>query len=274
MKNPQAESRAWMWGGAGFESAEGVPVTDRGFRYGMSVFESFPVRGGAGIFLERHLQRLREACRMTGMVAPAGALERCGEVLKEVGDGFARIYITAGDGTVTDGCDGCRVFVMVEPRQEMPAEVYERGYKLGLHGGDYLPAFGGLKTGNYWGNLNAFREGLAEHYDQVLLFSPAGHLISSSMANVFVVRDGILSTPSHGIGARVGVVREWVMQRTEVKERVMTRAEVEHADEVFLTSSWLGIMPAASVNGRALAERKISAGLLEAYRSDVNGQRQ
>jgi len=50
----------------------------------------------------------------------------------------------------------------------------------------------------------------------------------------------------------------------------LTRAEVEAAGEIFLTSSRLGIMPAASLEGRTLPERKMSAQLLAEYRSHVN----
>ena len=59
-----------MWTGAEFQSANGVPVTDRGFRYGMSVFESFPIRDGTGIFLEKHLAKLRGSVRSHGACGP------------------------------------------------------------------------------------------------------------------------------------------------------------------------------------------------------------
>jgi branched-subunit amino acid aminotransferase/4-amino-4-deoxychorismate lyase len=264
--------RAWLWTGTQFEPAEGVPVTDRGFRYGMSVFESFPVREGVGIFLERHLARLREACAVTGLAAPEEALAGCGAVLSEAGDGFGRIYVTAGDGPVTAACDEGRVLVLVEEREPAPGRVYHRGYDLGLHAGAHVPVFGGVKTGNYWANLRAFREGVAAECNETLLFTPAGHLISGCMANVFVVSGGRVTTPDLGTGARAGVVREWVMERVEVTEALLTRADVAGADEVFLSSSWLGIMPAASVDGRALGERKIAARLLAAYRAEVYGE--
>jgi len=261
--------RAWMWTGAAFEPMEGVPVTDRGFRYGMSVFESFPVRGGTGIFLKEHLEKLREACAVTGLAAPPGALEGCADVLKAAGDGFGRIYVTAGDGPVTGGCDGCRVLVLVETREPTPGRVYHRGYDLGLHAGGHVPVFDGVKTGNYWTHLRAFREGVAARCNETLLFTPAGHLISACMANVFVVTRGRVLTPDLSTGARAGVVREWVMRRVEVEETLVTRADLAAVEELFLTSSWLGIMPAASVDGRALGERRVAARLLEDYREDV-----
>jgi branched-subunit amino acid aminotransferase/4-amino-4-deoxychorismate lyase len=271
MENMPEHSRAWVWTGAGFERTEGLPVTDRGFRYGMSVFESFPVRDGVGIFLEKHLARLREACAVTGLFAPREALGACETVLKEAGEGFARIYVTAGDGTVTGDCDGCRVLVLVEARRPLGGGTYHRGYNVGIRAEGHVPVFGGVKTGNYWGNLKALREGMARN-GEMLLFTPAGHLISACMANVFVVTEGRVQTPDLSTGARAGVVREWVIQRVEVKETLLTRADLDAADEVFLTSSWLGIMPVAFLEERPLREWKVSSPLLEAYRREVEGR--
>jgi branched-subunit amino acid aminotransferase/4-amino-4-deoxychorismate lyase len=261
-------TRAWVWSGEGFSESLAIPVTDRGFRYGMSVFESFPVRNGVALFLSEHLARLRHACTATGLSAPHEALAQCESVLKQGRDGFGRIYITAGDGPVTGACDHGRVLLMVESREPIPARVYHRGYDLALHSGGHAPLFGGLKTGNYWANLKAFQEGVAAQHNETLLFTPAGHLISACMANVFLVRDGLLQTPDLSTGARPGVVREWIMRRGDVRESLITRADIEAAEEIFLTSSWLGIMPAASLEGRTLY-RAVSTQLLDAYRKDI-----
>jgi branched-subunit amino acid aminotransferase/4-amino-4-deoxychorismate lyase len=132
-----------------------------------------------------------------------------------------------------------------------------------------VPVFQGVKTGNYWSNLRAFREGVAASCNETLLFTQAGHLISACMANVFSVTQGRVQTPDLSTGARSGVVREWVMRRVQVEETLIARAGIATAEELFLTSSWLGVMPVASVDGRQLKERKAGAQLLEEYRNNV-----
>src|SRR5882762_11978188 len=111
-------------------------------------------------------------------------------LLENSGDGFARIYITAGDGPVTCPLDAGRTIVFIQPREPVPARVYHRGYDLRAHAEPHLPTFGGLKTANYWANLAAFREGVADQCNESLLFNAAGHLVSACMANVFVALDG------------------------------------------------------------------------------------
>lgn len=233
----------------------------------MSVFESFPVCGGVARYLAGHLERLRRGCAETGLTMPAGALEGCAEALREAEDGFGRLYVTGGDGPVTGACDGCRAFLMVEEREPVPVRVYHRGYDLGMRAEPHGAVFPGLKTGNYWGNLRAFREGVAAQCNETLLFTVEGHLVSACMANVFVVHGGRLRTPGPKSGARTGVVREWVMRQVAVEEGLLMREDVEKAEEIFLTSSWLGVMPAASVAGRTL-QRRFAPGLMDAYRKE------
>ena len=95
-------------------------------------------------------------------------------------------------------------------------------------------------------------------------------LVSACMANVFVVRDDRISTPARSSGARAGVIREWVIGRRKVEERRLRREDVVNADEIFLTSSWIGVRPVATVEGRPLGARIIGPKLaadLEARRA-------
>ena len=52
----------WQWNDDRFLSVAGVPFTDRGFRYGMSVFESIVIHNGRPVFLREHLNRLALSC--------------------------------------------------------------------------------------------------------------------------------------------------------------------------------------------------------------------
>jgi 4-amino-4-deoxychorismate lyase len=97
-------------------------------------------------------------------------------------------------------------------------------------------------------------------------------LVSACCANVFVVHDDRIATPPRSSGARAGVIREWVIARRKVEERRLRREDVVNADEIFLTNSWLGVMPVATVEGRPLGHRSIGPKLaaeLENRRREV-----
>src|SRR4030095_2934227 len=92
-------SKSWRWNGKTYVKATSLPLTDRGFRYGMSLFESLRVSNGQPEFFEKHLMRLLSACAELGFDVSETAVRRAEALLSAAGmDGFARIYVTAGGG--------------------------------------------------------------------------------------------------------------------------------------------------------------------------------
>jgi branched-subunit amino acid aminotransferase/4-amino-4-deoxychorismate lyase len=244
---------SWIWEDGAFVPATGVPLTDRGFRYGMSVFESLRLAGGEAEFFEKHLARLIAACGEREIAVEETTLRAAEEVFCGAGDGFARIYVTAGDGAPTALADQPRIYLFLEAR-ELPTDDC---YEITFHDEPYRAPFGGLKTANYWFNAHALTQARQRKFDETLLFNDLAELVSASMANVFLVRDDKIATPARSSGARSGVIREWVIARRKVEERRLRREDVVAADEIFLTNSWLGVMPVATLEGRPLGPRHI-----------------
>src|SRR5438034_962042 len=127
--------KAWRWNGAAYEPCDSLPLTDRGFRYGMAVFESLRVDAdGAAEFFDRHLSRLIQACAEREIPVEESTLAAAEALLSDAWKGgggrmgerengekgespirplshspipppspsttaaFARLYVTAGDG--------------------------------------------------------------------------------------------------------------------------------------------------------------------------------
>ncbi len=243
--------KAWRWTGTAYEPADSVPLSDRAFRYGMAVFESLRVRGGEAEFFERHRTRLLAACAERDFPVDEAALSAAAGLLCD--DGFARIYVTAGDGALTTATTAPRVFVFTEPRPRETTDCYE----VALGEETYRPLFGGLKTANYWFHAESLAQARRKGFDEALLFNDYAELVSACCANVFLVHGQRLSTPRRSSGVRAGVIREWVIARRKVEERRLRREDVLTADEIFLTSSWLGVMPVATVEGRPLGPRHL-----------------
>jgi len=247
-------TKSWRWNGKKFVEAKSVPLTDRGFRYGMSLFESLRVIGGEPEFFEKHLMRLLSACAELDFGVSEKAIRQAEALLASAGmDGFARIYVTAGDGGSVAAAASPRVYVFIEDR----ALTQEESFEVTISEEPYRPMFGGLKTANYWFNTAALGQAKARGFDEALLFNDFAELVSACCANVFVVRDERIATPPRSSGARPGVIREWVIARRKVEERRLRREDVVNADEIFLTNSWLGVMPVATVEGRPLGHRTV-----------------
>ena len=227
-----------------------IPLTDRGFRYGMAVFETLRVQGGKVGCLGEHLWRLARACRASGFPVPGGALRDTARRLREVAGvdrdwtGVARLHVTAGDGGPADPPRECRLLISLEPRQPPPGSLVHVGLRLRAHPTPHHPPFGGRKTHNYWGNADALQAARRTGVDEALLSDPDGRLISACMANVFLFRDGELFTPPVSRGARAGVQRARVLRLTGATVRDLFPSEWRAPGTGFLvTNSWLGAVP-------------------------------
>jgi branched-subunit amino acid aminotransferase/4-amino-4-deoxychorismate lyase len=249
----------WVWNGREFAAVDSVPLTDRGFRYGMSLFESIAVEDGVVEFWSEHLQRLMTVCIERDFFVDEGALREAEGVLQSAGhNGFGRIYVTAGDGGPAAPIEAPRVFVFLDERERTRDE----SWTLGFHEDTWQPLFAGLKTGNYWPNCDALASARRRGFEEALLFNDHAELVSACCANVFLVIDEQILTPSRGSGCRLGVVREWVIKRRKVEERRIRREDVLKADEIFLTNSWMGVMPIATLEGRPLGPVRVASRLI------------
>lgn len=261
--------RAWTLVEGAFREGAAVPLTDRGFRYGMSVFETLAVRRGKILFLNQHLAALKIAC------AEAGFRNERAEVLnglEGLPDGLLRIYVTAGDGTALASADECRTVAFFESAEFPRSGDVLRGTRIGISRAPTVSVLGGWKTGNYWPRVQAFAAARANGFDEVLVLNIQGAVISASMANVFFVFGGVLRTPSVRVGARQGVVRAWIKEMTSVDEALLSLEDIKEADECFLTNSRLGVMPVAEIEGRCLPSRNRGEALAALYRERILGE--
>ena len=81
--------KAWRWNGAAYEPCDSLPLTDRGFRYGMSVFESLRVNAdGVAEFFDKHLARLVQACAEREIPVEESALAAAQALLREAAETF------------------------------------------------------------------------------------------------------------------------------------------------------------------------------------------
>jgi branched-subunit amino acid aminotransferase/4-amino-4-deoxychorismate lyase len=119
----------------------------------------------------------------------------------------------------------------------------------------------GLKCASYAENLIALDHARRAGADEALFYNTRGELCEAATANVFLVREGRIFTPPLASGCLPGTMRARVIERIAVEERDLTAADVEEADEVFLTSATRGVVRVAGVDGTAWLPGRVTAGL-------------
>jgi branched-subunit amino acid aminotransferase/4-amino-4-deoxychorismate lyase len=237
---------AWRFADGVVQPAASLPLADRGFRYGMSFFETVAIFRGRPLFLFEHLRRLEQAA---GPIGGIGVLASAISALP-LPDGVLRLYVTAGPGTITDPFQG-NIYLLAEPAAVGPAA---GDYRLCSVAAPYTPRPGGWKTGNYWQNVDALTAARRAGCEEALLFNAAGALVSASMANVFLQIGGGWVTPALECGARDGVIREWAIRKTGATESVVDVSSLAEVTACFLTNSRIGIQHVTELDGRPLGD--------------------
>jgi len=134
-------------------------------------------------------------------------------------------------------------------------------------------------NGNYMNSMMALQEALTDGYDEALLLDNEGYVAEGSGENIFLVRDGIMTTPDL-TSALEGITRETIMQFAQenniiVKEKRITRDEVYIADEAFFTGTAAEVTPIRELDNRQIGNGKrgpITEQLQKLYFDCVEGK--
>ncbi|MFW5876319.1 MAG: branched-chain amino acid transaminase [Myxococcota bacterium] len=133
-------------------------------------------------------------------------------------------------------------------------------------------------VGHYVNSILAKREVLAAGYDEAIMLDPQGYVAEASGENIFLVRDGRVSTPTIGGSILGGITRESVLRLMDElgiawEERRITRDELYIADEVFMCGTAAEVTPVREVDdrpigvgGRGPVTKRVQARYFEAVR--------
>jgi 4-amino-4-deoxychorismate lyase len=264
MNGPRA---TWIDGVAG----ELVPADDRGLYYGDGLFETILVRAGKPRFLQAHLARLDGGLRRLGIGFDASTLRA--DVALAVAEApplaVLKIIVTRGSGPTRGYAPSSPAtprrivsrFDTTLPPVDSGVELRIANLRVGAQ-----PALAGLKHLNRLENVLAAAEpGHATHFES-LLRSASGDLVGGTMSNVFAVHGGRVTTPPVAEAGVAGVMRGVVLRECArlgiaAAEGRLTVADLQAADEVFITNARLGVVPARRVGEHAIPMREISSRL-------------
>ncbi len=273
-----------------------IPVFDRGFLYGDSVYEVLRTYRGVPVWLDDHLGRLRTSGERLGFDrfppleavgdAVTRTLRRADAEAATATDWYIRIVVTRGGGPVALApslAEAPRLLVLVKELTAPAAALYERGIGLAIVDIVRNPA-GALdpaaKSGNYLNNILALRQALARGADEALMCNVDGFVSEGASSNVFVVREGILHTPPTGAGILHGITRSKVLALAKASgmgavEDDLSPADVRGADEVFISSSVRELMPVTRIDDDVVgdgAPGEATRRLHAAYRAAIEQQ--
>ena len=134
--------------------------------------------------------------------------------------------------------------------------------------------------GQYLNSLLAKVEAHKAGYDEALLLDHVGNVCEGTGENIFVVRDGVISTPPMTSSILEGISRDSIIKIAadmghEVVVREIAADELPIADEVFLTGTAAEMVPVREIDDRPVGIGKpgpITKALLAVYEDALHGR--
>ena len=246
-----------------------IPVFDRGFLYGDSVYEVVRTYRGTPFALDRHLDRLARSADKLALDLPDRAWleEQIGRTMAAAGnpDSYIRIIVTRGSGPLTLDPTAAitpRTVILVQAFEPFPAWMYERGIRVTIPQVRRQARAAGettAKTGNYLNSVLALGEAKRRGYDDALLLDTHGRVAEATSANVFIARSEALCTPAQEAGPLMGVTRGLILEIAHAEGIAVSECELSPddliaADELMLTSTLREVLPVVSVDERAIGQ--------------------
>ena len=261
-----------------------VSVFDHGLLYGDGVFEGIRVYGGNVFLLKAHIERLYESAKAIRLEIPmtqAAMIQATKETAAAngIGDGYIRLIVTRGAGSL--GLDIRRtsdpqVIIIADTITLYPPEIYQNGMNLITastirNHPAALPAR--IKSLNYLNNILAKIEGTDAGTVEALMLNHKGEVAECTGDNIFILKNGVLKTPSPDAGILEGITRNAVLQLAReagipTQETTLIRHDLYVADEMFLTGTAAEVVPVVSLDGRKIGDGKpgpITQRLLELF---------
>jgi 4-amino-4-deoxychorismate lyase len=242
-----------------------IAPNDRGFTLGDGVFETIAVVAGTPCHWQTHLQRLVRGCERLGLPTPAARVlaEEARSAITDASDagdadGVLRITLSRGPGG-----RGYARPAMLEPTRVVSFTALIDGLPTGravaVRTCDLRlalqPRLAGIKHLGRLEQILARAEWTDDGIAEGLMYDTDGFLVEATAANVFLVQDETLRTPRLDRCGVAGIRRSCVLAAAEriglpVEIGRITAADLDRADEVFLTSSVAGIRRITCIDGR------------------------
>ncbi len=263
-----------------------IPVYDHGFLYGEGVYETLRTYNGVPFLWDQHCRRLRASAGYLALDVPMTddeLLRRVEETIAAAGEmreAYIRILLTRGVGDLSYDLKATPIpslTIIVKPFDEPPARVFSEGIEIALvsilrnHPGSVNPI---IKSNNLLNNALAMQEAHRRGGEEALMCNYRGELSECSQSNFFLVRDGVALTPKSEAGLLEGITREFIFEVGDdagvpVQKATLYPADLETAQEAFITGSTRELSPVVRIDGRPVGDGKpgpITRRLLDAFR--------
>ena len=233
-----------------------ISVFDYTLHCGVGLFESILAIDDRLIFIEAHLDRMERGIRLLGLHGLAYNRNRITRILgKAVARHPARVkkvklLLTQGYSPLWPG-DRPRpkaITIVLDHRLEFRRQKLLLS-PMTIHTSNPMR---GNKTLNFMTEWLSQDMAAGTGYDQGIIINQRGRIAETGSANLFMVKNGGLVTPSLKNGGLPGTIRKEILRLAKVnripyRESSLSPEDLIQADEIFTTNSFKLVWPVVQV---------------------------
>jgi len=271
-------------------------ILTHSLHYGSAIFEGIrcyqdPDSKKSYVFrLQDHMERLHRSCKICQIELIYSVEELCEATLALIRKNgleacYVRPIVYRGYGQMGVDPTGAPVDVAIAVwpwGAYLGADALEKGVSAGVSSWrqrsvNALPPMA-KTTASYMNSILAKLEAKAHGYAEAIMLNEAGMVCEGSGENLFVVRDGVLSTPPLSDGVLEGITRDTILCLADdlgipCLEESLTRSDLYVADEVFMTGTAAEVTPVGSIDERVIGEPgQVTRALQESFFKVAYGQ--
>ena len=232
--------------------------------YGRGVFTTLAIYNSQPFLWSKHWQRLATHAKKLDIDHSGCTEKNVGEALQkliavnQVKEGRARVILLARHGrdiwkTKVPGAKKTDLLIMTGETQKVP----QTGLSLAVspYRANTASPLTGIKSLNYLDHVLAWEEAQSRDFDEAVVLNERGEIVSATTSNLFWAKNGTLHTPGLSAGALAGITRDCVIDIANkhfipLLEGIYEMNDLTDADEIFLTSSSLGVAPVTTFDFR------------------------
>jgi branched-subunit amino acid aminotransferase/4-amino-4-deoxychorismate lyase len=234
-----------------------ISVNNRSFRYGDGFFETIKVIDGKIILPHLHFTRLFSSLEKLHFDVPAfltaeylsTQILRVAEQNKHSPLARVRLTVFRGDGGLYDEVSNFpNVLIQTLAGSEQSNYLNKEGFELDFfnEAKKSCDGFSSVKGNSYLPSLTGSLYVKKNKLNDCVISNCFNRIAETTIANVFIIRDGVIKTPSLAEGCVDGVMRRYLIncfkkENFEVEEGEILHDELLQASEVFLTNAMYGI---------------------------------
>jgi branched-chain amino acid aminotransferase len=249
-----------------------IGANSRGLRFGDGLFETIKYKNNEFQLLEEHLERLWTGLKKLHFELPAlftrqFLTDELTKLVNKKNHTCARVRLTIlrGNGGLYDAENHQPNFIIQtwELANDF-GKLNSNGLQLCIYKDAFKPcdAFSNLKHNNFLPYVMGALHAKQVHCNDAVILNQYGRIADSTIANIFMLKNNIIYTPSLEEGCVAGTMRQFLLKNLpssghQVLEKQITEEELAAADEIFLSNAMTPVKWVAGLGRHSFSNEQV-----------------